>query len=420
MDALLNYQDDLCTHIFKARVNFKKSPKERITQHYLESRLEALEQLWSEFRQGHKDLMRSPDLTALKAKSYVTQDIYDKTEEEYTDYKCELKDGLAQYTSSLISQARGNDSQDNASFRPSVVKLPKLCIPSFSGKYLEWTTFRDLFVSMIHNNDSLDSVQKLQYLKSYLTGEAEQLLRNIPVSGTNYARCWTQLEQRYNNKKYLSHCILKRLLSQKNATTESPGFLKDLMDTSTDCLSALSNLGIDVSTWDIIVIHLLSLKLDPESHRQWELNVATNSASDVLPTFSQFKEFLTSRYRALEFLEPRSANKTPIAYGKSSNSSSSSHNQPSVLHVATAASLACEFCTEPHKLCYCKKFAGEDYVKRHDFVTKNKMCYNCLGGNHNVRFCQKATSCRICKRKHHSLLHPKDVSTSTANPKSVV
>ncbi|XP_063545736.1 uncharacterized protein LOC134753727 [Cydia strobilella] len=41
-------------------------------------------------------------------------------------------------------------------------------------------------------------------------------------------------------------------------------------------------------------------------------------------------------------------------------------------------------------------------------------------GNHNVRFCQKATSCRICKRRHHSLLHPKDVSTSTANPESVV
>ncbi|XP_063618245.1 uncharacterized protein LOC134791133 [Cydia splendana] len=38
----------------------------------------------------------------------------------------------------------------------------------------------------------------------------------------------------------------------------------------------------------------------------------------------------------------------------------------------------------------------------------------------NVENKGDATSCRICKRKHHSLLHPKDVSTSTANPKSVV
>jgi hypothetical protein len=409
MEALLNYQDDLCSRIFKARNNFKKTPRDRLTKHYFESKLQALEQLWAEFRDGHKQLMTTSEKAKIKATPYITEETYDKTEEEYTRYVCELKDKLAE--DSQPSQSK--TSSENGSIKASVVKLPKISIPNFSGQYHEWTTFRDLFTSMIHNNSSLDSVQKMQYLKSYLTGEAEQLLRNIPVSDTNYERCWSQLEARYNNKRYLSHCILKRLLGQKTATTESAAFLKDLMDTSTDCLSALANLEINVSTWDIMVIHLLTLKLDPESRRQWELNVATNSASDALPTFQQFKEFLTSRYRALEFIEPKSAGRPSTAYGKAF--SSSNYNKPNVLHVASAPTLACEYCSGPHKLCFCKQFASEDFVKRHEFVTNNRMCYNCLGSNHSVRFCQKTTSCRICKRKHHSLLHPNEVSTSTAS-----
>lgn len=414
MQALLNCQDDVYGRIFKARANFKKSPKERITKHYVTSRLEAIEQLWSEFRQGHKELLRTVDRAELQAHVYSKNESYDQAEEEYTNYICELKEYLDQLTIPNTSQSRSRD--DRIHDQSNLIKLPKISIPSFSGKYHEWTTFKDLFVSMIHNNNSLDSVQKMQYLKSYLTGEAEQLLRNIPVSDKNYDQCWKQLEQRYNNKKYLSHCILKRLLSQKSATTESAGFLKELMDTSQDCLSALMNLGIDVSTWDIIVIYLLTLKLDPESRRHWELNVATNSASDELPTFAQFKEFLTSRYRALEFIEPRTS-RAPSAYVKSSGWSGAS--KPNVLHVMDAPTLACEFCAEPHKLCFCKKFASENYAKRHEFVTNNRICYNCLGSNHSVRFCQKATTCRICKRKHHSLLHPKDVSTSTANLENV-
>lgn len=414
METLVHCQNDLSGRLFKARINFKKSPKDRINKDFIESKLELLEQLWLEFRQGHKDLMRTIEPNTLKSSPYLKDEIYDKTEDEYTEYKCELKSKLSKFVSSHSDQS--TSGRETITMRSNLLKLPKITIPNFSGKYHEWTTFRDLFTSMIHNNESLDSVQKLQYLKSYLTGEAEQLLRNIPVSDTNYTRCWSLLEQRYNNKKYLSHCILKRLLSQKNATTESPGFLKDLMDTSTDCLSGLSNLGIDVSNWDIIVIHLLSLKLDPESRRQWELNVATNLTSDDLPTFTQFKEYLTNRYRALEFLEPKGANKTPSAYAKPSSSGS---NKPQVLHVTKAPTLACEYCSEPHKLCFCKKFASDDYIKRHEFVTNNRLCYNCLGSNHSVKFCQKATKCRICHRRHHSLLHPKDVSSSTADSNKV-
>ncbi|CAH2092373.1 unnamed protein product [Euphydryas editha] len=401
METSLNLQVDLSSRIFKARVNFKKSPKERVTKDYVMCRLESLEQLWSDFRKGHRALLQQSDPQLLEKVSYIASDTYNDTEEEYMIYKCELKRHLPDVD---IRDNPGKCSDSNVR-----VKLPKINIPTFSGKYTEWITFRDLFLSMIHNNTSLDNVQKLQYLKGFLTGEAEQLIRYIPVSDANYEQCWKMLEKRYSNKKYLSHCILKRLLSQKNATSESASFLKELIDTSSDCLNALTNLGINVSTWDIIVIHLLSIKLDSESRKQWELNVTMNVPSDSLPTFSQFKDFLTSRYRALEFIEPKHVNKQINSNIKSNISN------PKVLHTTGVTRLLCELCGEKHKLSFCKKFGNLDCESRREFVTKNRICFNCLGSSHSVKFCQIPISCKICKKRHHSLLHPGGVPRSTVN-----
>lgn len=72
----------------------------------------------------------------------------------------------------------------------SGVQLRKIVIPAFSGKYVKWPIFYDLCKSLIHNNTSLADVQKLLYLKSHLSGEAEQLLRNIAITD---AKLWRLL-----------------------------------------------------------------------------------------------------------------------------------------------------------------------------------------------------------------------------------
>lgn len=258
--------------------------------------------------------------------------------------------------------------------------------------------FRDLFKSLIHNNDCLDDVQKLHYLKTHLSGEAEVLLRHIPITNGNYAICWSQLENRYNNKKYLANGILKRFMSQRNVVTETSNALKELLDTSNECLHALKNLGINVENWDIIVIYILCLKLDDESRKQWELKISGNA--EDLPTIEQFNSFLEQRFRALEFLD-----------SKNQRSSSSRYVTVKSLH-ATAAT--CTWCQDDHKLAYCKKFGSLDVDKRRDFVRTNGLCFNCLGTNHSVFSCRQSTRCHKCKKKHHTILHLENVSKSVS------
>lgn len=52
---------------------------------------------------------------------------------------------------------------------------------------------------MIHNN-SLSDIERIDYLKNS-SGEAEQLLLNIPPTSDNFARAWEILTDQYQNLK---------------------------------------------------------------------------------------------------------------------------------------------------------------------------------------------------------------------------
>lgn len=59
------------------------------------------------------------------------------------------------------------------------VRLPKLDLTKFSGRYDEWFPFRNTFNSVIHSNSSLSNIHKLQYLRAATKENAYKLARNI-------------------------------------------------------------------------------------------------------------------------------------------------------------------------------------------------------------------------------------------------
>ena len=60
------------------------------------------------------------------------------------------------------------------------VNLPKLHIQSFNGNPLEWLTFWDSFNNAIHDNDSLNNIDKMNYLKGMLTDDARHRTTKNP------------------------------------------------------------------------------------------------------------------------------------------------------------------------------------------------------------------------------------------------
>ena len=57
--------------------------------------------------------------------------------------------------------------------------LPHRNVPLFSGKQLDWISWKDLFLSMIHDNYGIELIDKHDYLRAYVTAESLEILRSM-------------------------------------------------------------------------------------------------------------------------------------------------------------------------------------------------------------------------------------------------
>ncbi|GFW58910.1 DUF1758 domain-containing protein [Trichonephila clavipes] len=68
-------------------------------------------------------------------------------------------------------------------------RLPKLTLESFSGKDISsFPSFWARFKSAVHENSSLNDVDKFSYLKSVVTSNAELAIRGLTLTSENYAK----------------------------------------------------------------------------------------------------------------------------------------------------------------------------------------------------------------------------------------
>lgn len=186
------------------------------------------------------------------------------------------------------------------------VRLPKLNLPTFFPEvHHEWFPFYDSFNSVIHSNASLNDIQRLQYLKAALTGDASELISSLEISDSNYKVAWNILRQRYDNKRVIVHNHVKALMELPSMTKENLGELRQIVDGATKHIQALEALKRPTSQWDDLLVNILSSKLDTLTLREWQTSLTGTDP----PTYKQFGEFITHRCQMLK------------ATGKSSNSS---------------------------------------------------------------------------------------------------
>ncbi|CAG9129402.1 unnamed protein product, partial [Plutella xylostella] len=368
--------------------NPKKTPKERIKRSYIETRLETLEQLWKDFKDGHKSIIVKITKQEDREDSYFEENTYETFEELYTQYKATLKEHLQPFLEpSTPSSPPPHTSTPMGNVQKSLddeVKLPMIEIPKFSGKYEEWQTFYDLFSSLIHNHKRLSPVQKLHYLKGNLVGEPEAMLRNFTTTNANYTEAWNLLVKRYNNKRFNCNALLKLLFTHRSINTESASLIKQLVDTFSTCLNALKNMEVQTDTWDLLIVYLVVSKLDTESMRQWEQHLSGSSIE--LPTWSELRDFLEARFRSLEMIDnnkittQRTSQPKPFVKPKTFHTNM---NRDVKTH-----DIKCAMCSGEHYIYNCKKFGEMPTNERQNFVQ-----------------CRQAACYRRCGRRHHSLLH---------------
>ncbi|XP_037930936.1 uncharacterized protein LOC119665764 [Teleopsis dalmanni] len=174
------------------------------------------------------------------------------------------------------------------------IKLPPLNVPIFNSRFEEWCPFWELLVQQNHN---LVDVERMQYLKGSLRGEAARLINHLTITANNYTAAVELLKQRYNNPAILVDNLINKLLSLRAIRNENAQDLKTLVDSSREVLYGIRNLNVDTSSWDPLIIQILLPKLDGETRKLYQ---HSRGASTQIPKLSSLYEFIESRVRGLE------------------------------------------------------------------------------------------------------------------------
>ena len=66
------------------------------------------------------------------------------------------------------------------------VQLPKLDMHTFSGDKMKWSEFWDAFESAVHNKKKMSDVEKFNYLRNKVSGEARSAIQGLKLSNENY------------------------------------------------------------------------------------------------------------------------------------------------------------------------------------------------------------------------------------------
>ncbi|PNF21252.1 hypothetical protein B7P43_G02132 [Cryptotermes secundus] len=124
----------------------------------------------------------------------------------------------------------------------TIVKLPTIFLPKFSGALQDFMHFYDTFIALIISNDALTDIQRYYYLLSCLSGEPHHLIENLPVSQDNFKVAWDLIRGRYHNPRLISDLHIKELMTLPNARHNSPKELRLLINQLCSNLNAVETL----------------------------------------------------------------------------------------------------------------------------------------------------------------------------------
>ncbi|XP_036337479.1 uncharacterized protein LOC118747503 [Rhagoletis pomonella] len=192
-------------------------------------------------------------------------------------------------------------------------------------------------------------------------------------------------------------------MSLSSVPSENAIGLRKISDGASEVIRGLE--AVEQNERDHWLIHILLAKLDPESRKKW----IESSRTSIKPTVQEFLAFLDLRCEELELSQRKSSTSStkPSAGGKL-------HASQSL--VAVNNQQKCHSCNSAeHTLTKCPQFASLSIVERRSFVKIKSLCFNCLKRGHDAYKCKSSFRCKVCNRRHHTLVHQQSAEATSDN-----
>ncbi|XP_064639580.1 uncharacterized protein LOC135495093 [Lineus longissimus] len=316
-------------------------------------------------------------------------------------------------TSLNVASGAAVSTTSLTSHKPKTVNLPKLQLITFEGDILRWKSFIDSFEAAIDKNSALENIQKFQYLRAQLKGEAALVIEGLPLTSDNYTNAMEILKERYGQQHKLRNAYMTALWSLPSPT-ETISSLQTFHDNVETYVRGLQAIGRPESTYGELLIPIITEKLPEELLR----NISRDHGSDNW-TLKELREAIRKEISAM-----RAGKRGDISCVSQSNSSVHDYSDFSAPRTASAQALLtnasdaksqprrpCVFCKGNHRALDCQRV--KDHNTRLDIVKKERLCWNCFSSKHISRHCESHFKFRMCSGKHHTTLHH---ATLFANP----
>ena len=304
-----------------------------------------------------------------------------------------------------------SDSKSPASHRVTV-KLPKLELMKFDGNVLKWQEFWDSFETTIHDNTSLQDVDKLNYLRAQLRNEAKEVIAGLEVTSASYAVAVGLLKERYGNKQLMIDGHYSQLRDIPITSTYYEK-LRSTYDQIERHLRSLEALGQNVE--NEFMVSLIRSKLPRSILAKLEEYKVADAIWTVASLRKELKKYISTQELG-DRLTKLNRNKTDL--GKSDTTFNYRSN---IQHTAkngiqsTGSFIAgesnrkrCIFCGNNHWNDECNQYPDVDTRK----LKVRGYCFICLKKGHLLKECTSTRACVYCEKKgnHHRSLCPNQFS----------
>ncbi len=367
----------------------------------------------------------------------VVNDLLDFVE---TDGKSEaqIEAAEAKVSEDLISQQRtwahnkaklnamikGLDHKETPTGRPSLVggdgtpgnplvKLPDIPVPKFNGEMKNFTEWHAMFKAMVHDNEALEDVQKLYFLKQAMMGDAAHLLKYFWLDESMYAEVYKFVLNRFHNKRAIIGMHFKELVGLPEITVKT---LRESLDKVNAIIRGLKVCGLDIDKMSPLITFIVVQKLPELVRVEWE-----NSHYDysTYPGFEPLHTFLQNRCFAYESGKVETVSKASGASALKGPQAKKSGQQETPKRKSSFSSTAknagsgavlCPLCAKGHYLSQCSKFLESSVSERYGLVKRKNLYANCFRSGHIAADC-RSSSCRKCQKPHNTLLHREILTT---------
>ncbi|XP_063623094.1 uncharacterized protein LOC134795194 [Cydia splendana] len=117
-------------------------------------------------------------------------------DEKKADEERSIMESRYYQTRALINKLLEKKEEDIKAKSQPVYKLTKLELPTYSGDIREWPAFKNLFQCAM-DGGNVPELQRMQYLKTCLKGEAAGLINSLLILDGNFGKAMSILENRF-------------------------------------------------------------------------------------------------------------------------------------------------------------------------------------------------------------------------------